>query len=181
MKPYSPFIVIIIGGFIMKRIVLFFLLVSCAAALTFAQGNNRRDQNRFPPGPPPAQRGQDFKAETTSVSGNFTIAQGMIAVISNDITYLVRGLNRYIGFIDGLKEGAAVTLEGYAMPAPRNDKVRFLLAQKMTLNGKDYELMPSISAMPNRNVMPQRNQMPNQRNMMPPQRYPYPPPRPWGR
>jgi hypothetical protein len=173
MKPYIPIIVIMIGGFIMKRMILFFLLVSCATALTFAQGNNRRDQNN-------TQRWQDFKAETTSVSGNFTIAQGMIAVTSNDITYLVRGLNRYIGFIDGLKEGAAVTLEGYALPYPQDSKVKFLLAQKMTLNGKEYELAPSITARHNHNMMPNRNAMPKH-NPMPPQRYPYPPPRPWGR
>jgi hypothetical protein len=174
-----------IGGFIMKRMILFFMLVSCAAALTFAQGNNRPGQNRFPGGPPPVFRENDKNkayprvTETTSVSGNFTIAQGMIAVASNDITYLVRGLNRYIGFIDGLKEGATVTLEGYALPYPQNDKVKFLLAQKMTLNGKEYELAPSISAMPNRNMMPNHNMMPN-RNSMPHQRYPLPPPRMWG-
>jgi hypothetical protein len=176
MKPYIPYIVIIIGGFKMKRMILFFLLVSCAVALTFAQGNNRRDQNRFP-----------RTAETTNVSGNFTIAQGMIAVTSNDITYLVRGLNRFVGFIDGLKEGAAVTLEGYALPYPQNDKVKFLMAKKMTLNGKEYELAPSITAMPNRSALPNRNPMPDRkalpnRNPMPPQRYPLPPPPPrrWG-
>jgi hypothetical protein len=64
----------------------------------------------------------------------------MIAVVSGDTTWLVRGLNRYVGFIDGLKEGAQVTLEGYAISSPRNDKIKSLQAQKMTLNGKDYEL-----------------------------------------
>jgi hypothetical protein len=176
-----------IGGFIMKRMILFFMLVSCAAAFTFAQGNNRWGQNRFNWGPPPASRGHDFKAETTSVSGNFTIAQGMIAVTSNDITYLVRGLNRYIGFIDNLKEGAAVTLEGYALPYPQNDKIKFLVAQKMTLNGKEYELAPSVSPKPNSHAMPDRNARPKH-NAMPGHNVrpnhnvtPYPFPRMWGK
>jgi hypothetical protein len=60
-------------------------------------------------------------------------------------------LTRYIGFIDGLKEGAAVTLEGYALPSPQNNPVKFLHIQKMTLNGKDYDL-----AMPRRDMPMQR-------------------------
>jgi hypothetical protein len=133
----------------MKRTILFFTLVFCAAALVMAHGNNRRGSDRFPGGPRPHAWGQDSprnqtplpSPENVSVSGNLTIAQGMIAVVSGDTTWLVRGLNRYVGFIDGLKEGAQVTLEGYAMPAGSRDKnIKSLHVQKMTLNGKDYEL-----------------------------------------
>jgi len=77
----------------------------------------------------------------------------MIAVIDKDTTYLAMSLNRYTGFIDGLKEGAAVTLEGYALPSPQNDKVKMLRVQKMTLNGKDYDL-----AWPRRDMPAQRQQ-----------------------
>jgi len=132
----------------MKRIILFFTLVFCAAALVVAQGNNCCGPDRFSRGPHPYAWGQNSprnqtprpSPENVSVSGNLTIAQGMIAVVSGDTTWLVRGLNRYVGFIDGLKEGAQVTLEGYAISSPRNDKIKLLQAQKMTLNGKDYEL-----------------------------------------
>ena len=132
----------------MKRTILFFTLVFCAAALVLAHGDNRRGSDRFPGGPRPHAWGQNSprnqtprpSPENVSVSGNLTIAQGMIAVVSGDTTWLVRGLNRYVGFIDGLKEGAQVTLEGYAISSPRNDKIKLLQAQKMTLNGKDYEL-----------------------------------------
>jgi len=132
----------------MKRIILFFTLVFCAAALVVAQGNNCCGPDRFYGGPRPYAWGQNSprnqtprpSPESVSVSGNLTLAQGMIAVVSGDTTWLVRGLNRYVGFIDGLKEGATVTLEGYAMSSPRNDKTKLLQAQKMTLNGKDYEL-----------------------------------------
>jgi len=108
----------------MKRTIIFFMLVFCAAALVLAQGNNRWRQD------PP---------EKATVSGNLTIAQGMIAVVSGETTWLIGGLNRYVGFIDGLKEGAEVTLEGYAMPASRDKNTQLLQVQKMTLNGKDYD------------------------------------------
>jgi hypothetical protein len=123
------------------------MLAVCAIALVSAQGNNRWRQDSFRGRPNSPSWGRDFyqgyfppSPESVSVSGNLTIAQGMIAVTSNNITYLARGLNRYTGFIDGLKEGAAVTLEGYALPSPQNNKVKFLQVQKMTLNGKEYDL-----------------------------------------
>jgi len=130
----------------MKRIVLFCMLAVCAIALVSAQGNNRRREDAFRGGPHSHAWNRDSPRkvlpppESVNVSGNLTIAQGMIAVISNDVTYLAMSLNRYTGFIDGLKEGAAVTLEGYALPSPQNDKVKLLRVQKMTLNGKDYDL-----------------------------------------
>ena len=146
----------------MKRTVSFFLLAFCAIAVISAQTRNRQGQDSFQRGPaPPRQweRGEQRRTprqnvETVNVSGNLTITQGMISVSSNDSTYLVMGLSRYIGFIDGFKEGAAVTLEGYVLPS-RNDNTRILWAQKMTFNGKDYDLgRPFMNMMPN--MMPQR-------------------------
>ena len=130
----------------MKRTVLFFMLAFCAVTVIIAQGNNRRGPDFFRQPAPRQWGGGDQRAvprptvETAKISGNLTIAQGMIAVNSNGITYLITGLTRFIGFIDGFKEGASVVLEGYAMPYPRNDKTRIMMAQKMTLNGKDYDL-----------------------------------------
>jgi hypothetical protein len=132
----------------MKRIILFFFFFFFSSVLVVAQGNNCCGPDRFSEGPRPYAWGQNSprnqtpppSTENVTVNGNLTIAQGMIAVVSGDTTWLVRGLDRYVGFIDGLKEGAQVTLEGYAMPSPRNDKFKLLQAQKMTLNGKDYEL-----------------------------------------
>jgi hypothetical protein len=138
---------------------MFFMLAVFAIAMVSAQGNNRWGQGQrhgFSPRVPQSQswnRGQQPRQitppESASVSGNLTIVQGMIAVKNNDTTYLIRGLNRYIGFIDGLKEGAAVTLEGFARPNPRDDKVKFMSVQKLTLNGKDYDVArPSGNANP---------------------------------
>ena len=130
----------------MKRIILFCMLAVCAIAAVSAQGDNRRKQDVFrgrqhsPAWGRDTPRGFPPSPESVNVSGNLTIAQGMIAVIDKDTTYLARGLNRYTGFIDGLKEGAAVTLEGYALPSPQNNKVKILHVEKMTFNGKDYDL-----------------------------------------
>jgi hypothetical protein len=147
MKPYSASVVIdiyeldsskqIFGGFIMKRTILSLILISCVLSFVPAQEHNRRGQ-RGPGGQP--------SPESVSVSGNLTIVRGTIAVVSGDITYLAGGLQRFVGFIDGLKEGAAVKLEGNAIPAPQNDKVKFLQVKKMTLSGKDYDLdLPRMS------------------------------------
>ena len=148
----------------MKRTVLFFILAFCAITMISAQSRNRQGQDLPQRGPaPPRQwersdqrRTPRQNIETVNVSGNLTIARGMIAVSSNDNTYLVMGLNRFTGFIDGFKEGAAVTLEGYALPS-RNDNTKILWAQKMTFNGKDYDLGRPFMNMPMiPNVMPQR-------------------------
>ena len=128
----------------MKRTILFFILALCAITLVSAQGNNRRGQGF--PGEPKSSWGRGYQRnsppspEETSVSGNLTIAQGMIAVIDKDTTYLAMGLNRFVGFIDGFKEGAAVTLEGYALANPQEKNVKCIHVQKMSLNGKEYDL-----------------------------------------
>ena len=161
----------------MKRIFLLFILALFAITVVSAQGNDRWGQRRNYGEPPrysqergyPRGREQgsprDFfqKMESASVSGNLTIVRGMIAVNSGDLTYLAWGLQRFVGFIDGLKEGAAVTLEGSAFSVPQNEKVKFLQVQKMTLNGKDYDL-----GQPRMNVRPDNMQRPD------PMRHPAP-------
>ena len=89
-----------------------------------------------------ANRPSPPQAEDATVSGNLTLVKGMIAVKDNDVTYFAGGLHRFVGFIDGLKEGAAVTLEGKAVTFPQNEGVKFLRVQKLTLNGKDYDIAP---------------------------------------
>jgi hypothetical protein len=88
--------------------------------------------------------------ESVNVSGTLTLAQGMIAVENAGITYLTFGLNRLVGFIDGLKEGAQVTLEGVATVNPQDSRVKMLRVHKMTLNGREYDLVNSF-----RNPAPQ--------------------------
>jgi hypothetical protein len=81
------------------------------------------------------------KTPTTTINGTLGLSNGRISVVSGNITYYVRGLERYVGFIDGLKEGAQVSLDGYAAaPTIEGQKDRLFRAVKLTLNGKTYEV-----------------------------------------
>ena len=117
----------------MKQLVLLFLLLSSTTALVFADGWGKR---WGPPGPARPQ----MNSEAANVSGKLTLEQGMIAIVNDTVTYYVMGLGRYTGFIDGLKEGAQVTLEGRAMTNPRDAKIKILHPNKLTINGKEYEI-----------------------------------------
>ncbi len=79
-------------------------------------------------------------AETVKVEGKLALVNGMIAVTEKDKTYYVGGLNRLIGFIDGLKEGASVKVEGYAIAVPAAPEYLHLRATKLAFAGKDYDL-----------------------------------------
>jgi hypothetical protein len=83
---------------------------------------------------------------TTTVNGALGLRGGRIVLISGDTSYYTRGLERFIGFIDGLKEGAQVAIEGYVSPPSREGATeRLLFPVKLTLNGKDYEVGPAIA------------------------------------
>jgi hypothetical protein len=81
---------------------------------------------------------RDAAGETVTVSGNLELVDGQIAVVADGITYIAGGLRWLTGFIDGIKEGAAVSLEGWARAAPFNADTRFLRVSKLTVGGKDY-------------------------------------------
>ena len=124
----------------MKRIALCALLAVTAAALVTAQGRDK--WGRGFPGVQP------IPAEQVTVTGNLTIAQGSPAVKSGDITYLVPGLLRYAGFIDSLKDGAQVRLEGAAITVSADAKTKKLQVSKLTIGGKDYDLARPQTAAP---------------------------------
>jgi hypothetical protein len=117
----------------MKRIIFLALCVLAAAAAVSAQTGNRPV--------PDAGRGFTPPAQET-ISGNLGISGGMISLESGGGLYYVAGLNRFIGFIDGLKEGAAVSLTGYAFDSPRLSGAKVFRAIELRLNGKSYELAP---------------------------------------
>jgi len=104
----------------MKKIVLLCLLAAVVCGSVFAQSNV------------PA---------TTNIRGNLGLSAGRIAVVSGNITYYVRGLERFVGFIDGLKEGAQVSIDGYsAAPTVEGQRDRLFYPVTLTLNGKNYEV-----------------------------------------
>jgi len=91
--------------------------------------------------------------ETVTVSGELTVAYGWPALKSDDTTYIVSGLNRLIGFVDGFKEGAQVTIEGSAIAVFRDEKVKFLRPSKLIFNGNTYD-MASPFSLPDLNRTP---------------------------
>ena len=133
----------------MKRKILVFLLFIVVAAMASAQGVDRRRQlHRQAPGQLPP-------SEAVTVSGSMIVAHGFPAVQSGNVTYLVRGISRLTGFVDGLNEGAQVTIEGRAMPISRDGNLKFLQPSNLTLSDRSYDL-----AMPwgRPGVRPQRTQ-----------------------
>jgi hypothetical protein len=119
----------------MKRRIGMLMVLFCLAGTLFAQ--NRGPQgagNREPP-------------VTLTVSGTLELINGNIGLKEGEATYYVFGLDRLIGFVDGLTEGAEVTLEGRAFPAPQSPNNRLLVVSKLGLNGKEYAGLGSFFPM----------------------------------
>jgi len=104
------------------------LIFGLAAVVSAQQRDSGRNQRVLPP------------AETVTASGNLVVAHGMPAIRSGDTTYLVFGLNRLVGFVDGLREGAFVTIEGTARTSRNDNSLKFLMPSKLDLGGRNYEL-----------------------------------------
>ena len=108
----------------MKKMTFFVLVATIVCGLAFAQ---------TPSG-------------TTTVNGTLGLSGGRIVLRSGDTSYFVRGLERFVGFIDGLKEGAQATIEGYVSPPSLEGATeRLLFPVKLTLDGKDYEVGPAFA------------------------------------
>lgn len=122
-----------------KQIVLCVFLAFVFGGLLFAQESQEPSGMYARPGGL-RRYGEELAFEDIKISGSLGISRGMPSVVSGDTTYLVMGLGRFFGFIDGLKEGSVVSLEGRAAELNAAEKVKILRVRKMTLNGKDYDL-----------------------------------------
>jgi hypothetical protein len=85
--------------------------------------------------------------EPVSVSGTLVLANGFIALKSGDTLYYTGGLERLVGFVDGLKENAQVRLEGYdfsrvarTQDPAQTATTHFFRVTKLEIDGKSYEL-----------------------------------------
>ena len=106
----------------MKKLAVFLFVSVLLAGTVFAQNKDNRSERN------------NRKQEVTKVTidGVLKLEKGIVAVTSGDSVYLVPKLNRYIGFIDGLKEGTKVSVEGSQI----KDVIRPV---KVTINGKSYD------------------------------------------
>ena len=73
--------------------------------------------------------------ELVTVEGTLQLRNGFISVTSGENSYYVHRLNRLFGFVDGLREGSRVSIEGYVAG-------NSLFATKLTISGREYDLMP---------------------------------------
>ena len=74
--------------------------------------------------------------QPVTVEGTLQLQNGQIVVSTGNAVYFVPVLNQYIGFIDGLKEGARVSVLGYASGD-------ILQVSQITINGKSYVFQSS--------------------------------------
>ena len=112
----------------MKKAFVVLILVLAAGGLVVAQA--------APWGPPGYVQPQ---AQVVKVDGTLSIINGMVGIKSGGKTYYTPMLTRYAGFIDGLKEGAYVKVEGYEYPLAIAPEYSTIMVTKLTVGGKDYD------------------------------------------
>ena len=70
--------------------------------------------------------------QTISVTGTLQLRNGEIAVVSGNNAYFVPALTQYIGFIEGLREGAQISMDGFVSG-------NYLEPTRVTVNGRTYD------------------------------------------
>ena len=110
----------------MKKLIVFLFISVLLAGAVYGQGI-RDDQRRTE-----RQRNNDF----VTIDGTLKLERGFVAVESGDSVYYVPMLNRYIGFINDLREGARVSIEGREF---RN----VIQPTKLTIGGRSYDFPAS--------------------------------------
>jgi hypothetical protein len=131
----------------------------------------------------PRENSRQREINTVSIEGTLKLEKGLVSVQSGDSVYLIPLLNRYIGFINGLREGTKVSVEGKSF---RN----VIMPKKVVIDDKTYDFIaggprnnleprnqnhgrrdlgPAKNFAPGRNMFPPRNMAPG-RNMVPPGR-----------
>jgi hypothetical protein len=101
------------------------------------------------PAPPEAGAGQERLRETVilvpgpalrRIRGTLTVAKGMLALNDDEgVLWYLPGLDRYVGFIDGLDAGEEAALEGYAPPRGSSQE-RYFQPTRLIFDEMDYDL-----------------------------------------
>jgi hypothetical protein len=74
------------------------------------------------------------------IRGTLTVAKGMLALEDDEgVLWYLPGLDRYIGFIDGLDAGEEAILEGYAPPRGSSQE-RYFQALRLFIDEMAYDL-----------------------------------------
>lgn len=123
----------------MKRITIIGLVALLAVSAVSAQGFGQWQGGPGMPGmtgPAVAQT----QVQKSTIEGKLSLVQGHPAIVIKEKTYYVQLPQTLYGFIDGLKEGASVKVEGYEFPIQIAANTSFFRATSLTLAGKTYDL-----------------------------------------
>jgi hypothetical protein len=122
----------------MRKLVTVFVVVLAAAGVASAQP--------APWGAPPWAA--QTQGQTVTVEGKLALVNGMISVQSGGKTYYTPMLRRLVGFVDAVKEGASVKVEGYERTFASATDTSMLAVTRLTVAGKDYDLAPAAGMGP---------------------------------
>ena len=92
---------------------------------------------------PPSGPGfwNENNSEEKNLSGKISLSGEQVLISDDKTTYYVIGINRLIGTVEGLSDGADVELKGYANALNNADGKSFFRATVLTFNGQNYMLM----------------------------------------
>jgi len=107
----------------MKKLVLLTVIAFLAIGAASAQGWGRGGGWGMVP---------QIQPQAISVTGTLQLRNGVIAVVSDNNTYYVPVLTQYVGFIEGLREGAQISMDGYMSG-------NYFQPNKVTINGRNYD------------------------------------------
>jgi hypothetical protein len=80
----------------------------------------------------------DQTPQTVTIEGTVQLQNGQFAIASGNTVFYCPRIGRYVGSIDGLKEGSRITVEGYVSG-------NVLQPVKMTANGRPYVFLANNS------------------------------------
>jgi hypothetical protein len=125
----------------MKKIIISLIIVVLIVGTVFAQPimEERNSAPKVRPerlndANPQSRNNRVREGKSVSVEGTLKLEKGFVAVESANTVYYVPMLNRYIGFITGLREGEKVSVEGY-------ERKNMIRPTKVTIDGKSYDFI----------------------------------------
>jgi hypothetical protein len=113
--------------------------ISLIAVLSLLVAGGALSAQGMPRGWGPEAYPAQNSSVTVTVEGSLALVNGAFAVQSGKSTYYVPWIRQYIGFIDGLKEGAPVKIAGSATPVPDAADFFLLFPTQFTINNKEYD------------------------------------------
>ena len=149
----------------MKKLTVFLFIGVLLAGAVYGQGI-RDDQGT---GGTQRRTERQRSNDLVTIEGTLKLERGFVAVESGDSVYYVPMLNRYIGFINDLREGTRVSVEG-------RESRNVIQPTRVTIGGRTYDF-PAAGPNPgygapgsDRRQEPDRRQLEQGRNN-PGQRY----------